>query len=153
MILQALKSRPRFRMPVTQPKHQSHNVDLTNASSTPGYLEGAMGGIAKTSEAVKHAAVMLPLCVYNNVPSVLFIKRSTRMRNHTGQAAFPGGMIDPEDDDDPTKAALREMWEETGVETQFVDVLGLHHDCCTSESKTKRGTIITPVVGLINQDV
>ena len=48
-------------------------------------------------------------------PDVLLIERAHDMRSHAGQPAFPGGAVDP-DDDDPVGAALREAQEETGLD-------------------------------------
>lgn len=47
---------------------------------------------------------------------LLVTVRATTLRNHSGQAAFPGGAADPEDDG-PVFTALREAAEETGVDT------------------------------------
>jgi len=43
---------------------------------------------------------------------------------HSGQVALPGGRIEETDADVPA-AALREMWEEIGVSTEQVEVLGV----------------------------
>jgi 8-oxo-dGTP pyrophosphatase MutT (NUDIX family) len=48
-------------------------------------------------------------------PEVLLTERAPDMRSHAGQAAFPGGSIDPEDAG-PVAAALREAGEETGLD-------------------------------------
>ncbi|WP_063059237.1 NUDIX hydrolase [Nocardia sienata] len=46
---------------------------------------------------------------------VLLTQRATTMRQHRGQVAFPGGAADP-GDDGPVDTALREAWEETGLD-------------------------------------
>jgi 8-oxo-dGTP pyrophosphatase MutT (NUDIX family) len=57
-------------------------------------------------------------------PDVLITARASTLRQHAGQAAFPGGRIDPQDGG-PVAAALREAHEEAGVEPASVAVFGL----------------------------
>ncbi|WP_319454767.1 MULTISPECIES: CoA pyrophosphatase [unclassified Mycobacterium] len=47
---------------------------------------------------------------------LLVTVRASTLRNHAGQAAFPGGASDP-DDEGPVFTALREAREETGIDT------------------------------------
>lgn len=54
--------------------------------------------------------------------TVLLTQRASAMRQHAGQVAFPGGARDPEDADD-VAVALREAWEETGLDPDAVQVL------------------------------
>jgi 8-oxo-dGTP pyrophosphatase MutT (NUDIX family) len=52
-------------------------------------------------------------------PDVLLTERAADMRDHAGQAAFPGGGLEPADGeglDAAVTAALRETWEETGAD-------------------------------------
>jgi 8-oxo-dGTP pyrophosphatase MutT (NUDIX family) len=66
-------------------------------------------------------------------PDVLITERSATLRSHAGQAAFPGGRIDPlsggaegevPESESPVLAALREAREEAGVDPAGVRVFG-----------------------------
>jgi len=53
---------------------------------------------------------------------VLLTERAHHMRSHPGQVSFPGGSIDP--GETVVEAALRESWEEIGVDPAGVAVFG-----------------------------
>lgn len=55
---------------------------------------------------------------------LLFVMRASSLSNHPGQVAFPGGAIDAEDTDEAA-TALREAREETGLNPDGVEILGL----------------------------
>ena len=76
-------------------------------------------------------------------PQLLLTRRSTAMRRHPGQIAFPGGRVDP-GDKDAIAAALREAEEEVALSPGNVELLG------TLDSyETGTGFSITPVVGVV----
>lgn len=69
------------------------------------------------------AAVAVPLMPAPDGLSVLLTMRTTHVEQHKGEISFPGGRVDP-DDADCLSAALRELWEEVGVRSGDVEVLG-----------------------------
>jgi len=71
----------------------------------------------------KPAAVLAPIVARPEGATVLLTKRTAKLRQHSGQIAFPGGKIDPQDES-PAAAALREAWEEIGLHARHIDPLG-----------------------------
>ncbi|MBL3670155.1 CoA pyrophosphatase [Streptomyces sp. M2CJ-2] len=80
-------------------------------------------------------------------PELLLMERSTALRSHAGQPAFPGGALDPEDGDPladgPLRAALREAEEETGLDPAGVQLFGVLPKLYIPVS----GFVVTPVLG------
>ncbi|MFD6896802.1 NUDIX hydrolase [Rhodococcus sp. NPDC060086] len=72
---------------------------------------------------------------------VLLTQRAATMRQHSGQVAFPGGAADLEDDG-PIATALREAWEETGLDPDGVRPLSVLPELFIPPS----GFDVTPVV-------
>jgi 8-oxo-dGTP pyrophosphatase MutT (NUDIX family) len=105
-------------------------------------LPGLTWGLAKPSIP---AAVLVPV-VLGTTPGVLLTKRTSHLRSHAGQVSFPGGRIDPADSG-PEAAALREAYEEIGLDPAAVDVLGRMPDHITGT-----GYRITPILGTVLPD-
>lgn len=74
---------------------------------------------------------------------LVLTKRSSRLKHHPGQIAFPGGKQE-ETDADVTAAALREAHEEIALHPGSVEVVGR-----LPTHETVTGFLVTPVVGLV----
>jgi nudix motif 8 len=107
-------------------------------------LQARLAGVARRLPGeLKRAAVLVPLCVVDGQPAVLFTKRTETVGTHKGQVSFPGGRVDP-DDIDVVDTALRELHEEVGIARERVRVLGQLH-----EVMAITGVGVTPVVGFV----
>ena len=89
------------------------------------------------------AAVLVPLVDRPGGLSVLLTERTANLSTHSGQVAFPGGKVDPEDAS-VVDAALREAQEEVDLPRSFVDVLGQLPVYVTGTQ-----FIVTPVVAVV----
>ncbi|RDE08731.1 CoA pyrophosphatase [Pelagibacterium lacus] len=89
------------------------------------------------------AAVLIALVRRPMGYTVLYTERATGLRKHSGQVAFPGGRIDPEDHD-ASYAALREANEEIALDPQDAEVLGFMPYYYTGTNY-----FITPVVAVV----
>lgn len=68
----------------------------------------------------RYGAVLMLFGDGHDGPDLLLTERSHTMRSHPGQVSFPGGSIDQ--GESPRQAALREAWEETGLDPEGVEV-------------------------------
>ena len=95
-------------------------IDMSVVPDVEAHLDGTVSGVSGGA-------------------SFLLCRRASRMNNHAGQWALPGGRLDP--GETPVDAALRELDEELGLRLAVTDVLGLLDDY-----RTRSGYVITPVV-------
>jgi 8-oxo-dGTP pyrophosphatase MutT (NUDIX family) len=92
------------------------------------------------------AAVLVPLVEHATGLTVLLTQRAETLKDHAGQISFPGGRIEP-GDEDAWHAALRETYEEIGLLPNFVEFAGYLPD-----HQVITGFRVTPVVGFVNPD-
>jgi len=100
-------------------------------------------GLRPVAPRLRDAAVLIPLIKRAGILHVILTVRSSHLKHHAGQVAFPGGKVDSTDAD-ALDTALREAHEEIGLAPNMVQVLGKlpHHETVTSFH-------VTPYVGLV----
>lgn len=89
---------------------------------------------------LRPAAVLIAIERTASGGQVLLTKRSSKLKHHPGQIAFPGGKLDP-GDADLQAAALREAWEEVGLPPETVRIIGK-----LPSHETVTGFQVTPFV-------
>jgi len=91
-------------------------------------------------ERMRRAAIIIPLVEINNEVYILFEVRAKKLNSQPGDICFPGGKIDG--DETPKEAALREMFEELGIEN--IDIINELDTVVRYD-----GIIIHPYLGII----
>lgn len=94
---------------------------------------------------LKDAAVLVPVVDDVDGAKVILTQRTASLRKHSGQIAFPGGGVDPEDGS-VEMAALREAEEEIGLARHFVEPVGRLPDYYAAT-----GFRITPVLSVVQR--
>lgn len=108
-------------------------------------LESIYGdeGTRPDREILTPASVLIPVVARVPGPTVIFTRRASHLKDHSGQVSFPGGRVHA-DDASPEATALRETREEIGLDPGRVELLGR-----MPEYHTRTGFRITPVVGIL----
>jgi len=132
-------------MPAVSPERLSAHGLRDRFAAPPEWAPELRREPQMTDRAPAQAAVLVPV-VMRDKPTVLLTERSAQLTNHSGQVAFPGGRVDPEDAN-IAAAALREAWEEVGLSAEYIEVLGSLPTYTTITS-----FVVTPVVALVRPD-
>jgi 8-oxo-dGTP pyrophosphatase MutT (NUDIX family) len=99
--------------------------------------------LRQTGGTPRPAAVLMPIVMRADGPTLLFTQRTADLTDHAGQISFPGGRMELSDTS-PAETALRETEEEIGLARSHVEVIGALPDYFTGT-----GYRVTPVAGLI----
>jgi 8-oxo-dGTP pyrophosphatase MutT (NUDIX family) len=79
-----------------------------------------------TNGFTREAAVLMPIFEWEHEYHFLLTRRTEEVQTHKGQISFPGGMR--EGNEPLSQTALRETFEEVGIEESKIEILGRFHD-------------------------
>lgn len=119
---------------------------LSDVPVAPGWNLAELKDVIDPKLPRRSAAVLVPFVRRDDALSMLFTRRTAHLRTHAGQISFPGGAIETADAD-AVAAALRETFEETGIEPERVEAFGF-----LDGFETVSGYFVTPVTGFVRGD-
>ena len=118
---------------------------LRDALAQPSVLPLLEGDLPEERALASVPAAVLVGITDRPDPGVILTVRREHMRTHAGQVAFPGGRIDP--GEDSVEAALREAWEELGLDPGAAEIIGP-----IDPYRTVTGYVVTPVLAVVQPD-
>lgn len=119
---------------------------LADRPVEPGWNLAELSDVIDPKLQRRSAAVLVPFVRRDDKLSILFTRRTAHLRTHARQISFPGGAIEA-GDADPVAAALRETFEETGIEPGRVEPFGY-----LDGFETVSGYFVSPVTGFVRGD-
>jgi 8-oxo-dGTP pyrophosphatase MutT (NUDIX family) len=102
-------------------------------------------GDAEPQEITRRSAVLAALFEEGGETHLILTRRSSTLREHRGEIAFPGGRSD--EGETPIQTALRETHEEVGIAPSAVTVMGALSPIVTFAFQSS----IYPVVGFLQE--
>jgi 8-oxo-dGTP pyrophosphatase MutT (NUDIX family) len=90
---------------------------------------------------LRPAAVLILFTDGSGEPRLLLTERAPDLRDYPGRLVFPGGAAEP-DDQGPVATALREAYEEVGLDPDSVHIIGMLPAVAVPESRF----LVAPVV-------
>jgi 8-oxo-dGTP pyrophosphatase MutT (NUDIX family) len=91
------------------------------------------------------AAVLMPILPHDEEFCFLLTQRTHKVETHKGQISFPGG-IQEVSDSNLLQTALRETWEEIGLASEQIQILGEF-----DEYLSITGLIVTPFAAYLRE--
>lgn len=128
-------------------------ADRLKAALAEGHRRGDPGQrIAARDPRIETNIILAPAAVLVAItdrpePGLILTQRSSRLRKHAGQVAFPGGKVD-ESDANEIAAALREAEEEIGLPPSLAHIIGT-----SDRYSTFTGFDIIPVLAVVPADL
>ena len=92
---------------------------------------------------VRVSAVLVPLFEEAGETRVVLTRRASTLSTHRSEVSFPGGRV--ETGEPLVEAALREAWEEVGLDPALVEVIGTLTPMTTYTS----ASLVHPFVGVL----
>ncbi len=78
--------------------------------------------LPKDAELRPKAGILIPIFETDGLANMILTRRSSSLRTHAGEVAFPGGKV--EEGETAEQAAIREAYEEIGLDPESISIEG-----------------------------
>lgn len=127
--------------------NKNHLIQRFQLHQTVDYHHEALKRVSHLEQnALRKASVLIGFVERENGLNVLFTKRASHLKHHPGQISFPGGKFE-QDDSVLSETALRETYEEVGIERHQISIFGQMPELVTISQFT-----VTPFLAFISPD-
>lgn len=118
-----------------------NQLTLTDIAQRLSVDTAALTVVSGQEDHLIEAAVLILLVRQDDRWNLLLTRRTQTVRDHKGQVSFPGGAREAEDES-LEMTAMRETWEEIGLDPVFIQIIGRLNPVTTISNYR-----ITPFVG------
>ncbi|NOH80568.1 CoA pyrophosphatase [Vibrio sp. RE86] len=127
--------------------NKNHLIQRFQLHQTVDYHHEALKRVSHLEQSsLRKASVLIGFVERENGLNVLFTKRARHLKHHPGQISFPGGKFE-QDDSILSETALRETFEEVGIERHQISIFGQMPELVTISQFT-----VTPFLAFISPD-
>ncbi|MDC5707200.1 CoA pyrophosphatase [Vibrio europaeus] len=125
--------------------NKNHLIQRFQMHQTVDYHQEALNRVSHLNQThLRRASVLVGFVERANGINVLFTRRAKHLKHHPGQVSFPGGKFESSDID-LSHTALRETYEEVGIEQSQIEIFGQMPELVTISRFT-----VTPFLGFIS---
>ncbi|UUM31626.1 CoA pyrophosphatase [Vibrio japonicus] len=125
--------------------NKSQLIQNFQLHQTVDYHKDSMRRVAHLkSYPLRKASVLIGFVERDNGLNVIFTRRAKHLKHHPGQISFPGGKYE-DDDINLAHTALRETYEEIGIENQQISIFGQMPELVTISKFS-----VTPFLGFVD---
>ncbi|KJY84895.1 DNA mismatch repair protein MutT [Vibrio galatheae] len=127
--------------------NKTHLIQRFQLHQTVDYHQEALKRVSHLNQIhLRKASVLVGFVERDNGIHVLFTRRAKHLKHHPGQVSFPGGKFEPSDID-LSHTAVRETYEEVGIEPSQIQIFGQMPELVTISRFT-----VTPFLAFISPD-
>ncbi|MEZ8101457.1 CoA pyrophosphatase [Vibrio bivalvicida] len=127
--------------------NKSHLIQQFQMHQTVDYHQEAIKRVSHLNQSnLRKASVLIGFVERTHGINVLFTRRAKHLKHHPGQVSFPGGKFETTDLD-LSHTALRETFEEVGIEQDKIEIFGQMPELVTISRFT-----VTPYLAFICSD-